>query len=129
MASLLSMSVDRDRDGLRPGEREQPLEALLAAVAGEPPAAEWELDAAARPEGVDEDLAGLELARERVRLADVARPHSRDEPVPRRVRERGRLVDVAKRNHAQHRPEDLVLRERRVGRDVDEQGRLEEEPG
>ena len=69
----------------------------------------------------------VDRANEAVRPADVARPDARDERVARPVRERDGLVLVREGRDREYRPEDLLLRDRRLGRDVVEQRRLEEE--
>src|SRR5262245_57610146 len=61
--------------------------------------------------GVDPDHAGLERVRESVRAAHVVGPEIARQAVAHVVCERERLVLVLERNHGQHGPEDLFLRD------------------
>src|SRR5439155_15625364 len=92
-----------------------------------PAPTERQLDAASCPVGVNEHLTRVDRAHEAVCSADVARPDARHERVARPVRERDGLVLVREGRDREYRPEDLLLRDRRLGRDVVEQRRLEEE--
>ena len=76
--------------------------------------------------GVDPDGAGLEPRRDVVRLLDVARPDAGGEAVDRVVRARDRLVHVDELDRREHRSEDLLARDRHLGRDVREHRRLHE---
>src|SRR5829696_2996568 len=58
--------------------------------------------------GVDPDGARLELARDVMRLLDVAGPDRRRQSVWRFVGARDRLVDVGKLNRREYRPENLL---------------------
>jgi hypothetical protein len=111
MARLLSASVDGHRDRLRPRECEQPLEALLAAVARELPAAERQLDAAAGAITVDEHLSAANRARHPQLPRAVARPHAGHEPEGRAIREPDRIGLIGKGHCSKHRAEHFVARE------------------
>src|SRR5690349_24361834 len=116
------------RDRLDLAEMVQPLEPLLAAVAGVLDPAEGQLDAAAGAVIVDEDLPGLERAGEPHLPAAVARPGARDQPVGRAVGDADPLGLVAEADRAEYRAEDLLLRKEVVGRHVADQRRLDIEP-
>jgi hypothetical protein len=90
-------------------------------------AAERQLDTSPGPVTVDVDLPDPQLAREPVRLADVASPDGRDQAVVTVVCDRGRLLDVRERRGHEDWTEDLVAGDRGVGPHSIEQGRLEVE--
>ncbi|MEZ5416636.1 MAG: hypothetical protein R2708_04765 [Vicinamibacterales bacterium] len=60
------------------------------------------------------------------RRGQVVRPHVGGQAVAGAVGERDRLVDAVEAGHRQHRAEDLVAVERRVGREVGDDGGLVE---
>ncbi|ABA50512.1 hypothetical protein BURPS1710b_2316 [Burkholderia pseudomallei 1710b] len=76
---------------------------------------------------VDIDLPRADAARDAHRALVAARPHRAAEPVRRIVRDAHRVILVAIRENRQHRAEDLLLRDRRVGLHAPEHGRLHEE--
>ena len=72
------------------------------------------------------DRARAQLARGGVGALDVVREHRGVEPVDRVVGDLDRRRLALGRDHGQHRPEDLLARDRRVVVDVAEHGRLDE---
>src|SRR5204862_8249009 len=112
-SSLMPRSSARvHRDALELRILEERLEALLAAVAGPLVAAERQLHATARAVAVDEHLADAQVADQSLGPPEVARPHRGDQPVVGAVGERERLVVVGERGDREHRPEDLLARQR-----------------
>src|ERR1700720_317014 len=75
---------------------------------------------------VDPPRARLHLPRDLVGLADVAGPDAGGEAVDVGVGLRHGVLDVAERDHHQHRPEDLFSRHGHVVVDAVEDGRLHE---
>src|SRR6187402_65266 len=61
--------------------------------------------------GVDPDHAGIERARESMRAADVVCPEIPGQAIAHVVRERERFIFIGERNHGEHGPEDLFLRD------------------
>ena len=84
---------------------------LAVAVAGLLPAAEREVRLGAGRPGVDVDDAGLEVAHRPEGRVDVAGEDRGRQAVADLVGGRHRLVVAVDRDHRQHGPEDLVLRD------------------
>ncbi len=115
-------------DGLLQGHVVDPLEATLASKAALTRAAE----AGSSIEllrAVDPPRSAVDLARDDVGLADVARPDRAGQAVLGVVRERDGLFGGAEGHDRQHWAEDLLARDRVRRRDVEEERRLDEEPG
>src|SRR5579884_913697 len=90
--------------------------ALLAAVrAGAFHAAKRHLRLGPGRLAIDVDDARLDAAHEREGLAEIAREERGRQPEPYPVGDRDRLVQAVHWNHAQHRPEQLLLPEPRFG--------------
>src|SRR5581483_8928060 len=115
-----------DRDRLLVGEREQLVEALLAAHAGLLAPAERRAEVV-RPGVVDPDVAGLDPRGRAQRGGDVPRPDRGREPVLHGVDVREHRPLVAPAEQRDDRPEDLLPGDRHRLRDVREDGRLQEE--
>ena len=111
-------------DGLRLQEGVQPLGAALAADAGLLEAAERDAEVGA--ERVVADRARAQLAGDVPGPLHVVGEDGRVEPVDGVVGDGDGVLLVLRRDHAQHRPEDLLLRDRRGVVDVAEDGGLNE---
>src|SRR5215831_21192153 len=98
MAMAGAASSVLQHDGLEHGEAVKRFEALLAAVARMPDAAERQLDAAARAVAVDEHLAAADRTRHPELPAAVACPDARDEPERRAVCDANSVGFVAGRH-------------------------------
>src|SRR5687768_13902397 len=77
--------------------------------------------------GVDVDLAGLELAHERLGSADVVRPDGGSEAVLGAVSDLDRFVRVREAEDGEYGAKDLLLGDTHIGLDFVEEGRLDEE--
>src|ERR1700733_3187673 len=107
------------------GEAERALAPALATESGLLEAAERQAAIAA----IDRDQAGLQLARQLVRAAQVACPHLGRKAVVGVVRERGDMVEITslrERDRTQHRSEDFIAHQAHLRARTCKQGRLDE---
>ena len=117
-------AAEVDAVGLEVGERLERLDAEVLAEAGHLVALVRHVDRqvvrAVRPDDARVDLLGDPEG-----APEVGRPDRRGEAVHDVVGDADRLVLVVERQHRQDRPEDLLLGDAHVGRDVDEDRRLD----
>src|SRR5262249_16633117 len=99
--------------------------AVLAADAGVLVAAEWAPGVEGVP--VDSVCAGADLLRDLDAARHIGGPYAAGQPIHRVVGDRDRIVLGVIRDDAQHRPEDLLLRDRHLVVDVSEHCGLYEE--
>src|SRR3989304_8268191 len=85
-------------------------------------AAEGQVDFSADGGGVDVNDAGVEVAHGREGTVDVLRVDGGGQPVDHSVGDLDALLEAVKRNHGDHRPEDLFLRDAHLRVAVAEDG-------
>src|SRR2546425_7606151 len=117
----------RDRLGLR--EEQQIIRAARLAVRPRHVEASEGVDTDQRSRALAVDVEVARVAQP-LRLLDMLRPvrvHRSRQTVLRPVGDLDRLVEVLRRNEGKDGPEDLLLSDPRVGSDVRDHGRLDEE--
>ena len=98
--------------------------AAVAADAGSLQAAERRRQVA-HVVGVEPDHAGFEFVGDAQRAAEVVGPDVAGEAVAHRIGDGERVGFVLERDHGEHRPEDLVLRDPHAAVDIGDQRRLD----